>query len=197
MLVDSYKVARWMNVRKLTHGHVAERIGMPAEDLEQALKERAAQLPEDVGTHLANVLDIDHSQIVASPTLAPAVVTMSADDVQATCRPIERDGIHFYNYYSMAGAPGQVAPVILDILCPNGRLPQLNNGHLEPAITINLGPGDINGRWGQELTDATWSVLCANEGEPPWIVGESYVEPSYCPHSYSLAGDLPARDLPR
>jgi hypothetical protein len=193
VLVDSYKVARWMNVRKLTHGHVAARIELPVADLEEALSVRATQFPDAVGDRLAGVLDVDQAQIVASPTLAPPVCTMSAAEVHATCRPIERDGIHFYNYYSMAGGPGRVAPVILDILCPADRLPQLNNGHLEPAITINIGPGDIHGRWGEELTEATWSVLHANHGEDDWIIGESYVEPSYCPHSYSLAGEAPAR----
>jgi hypothetical protein len=193
VLVDSYKVARWMNVRKLTHGHVAECIELPVGDLEEALSVRATQFPDAVGHRLAGVLDVDQAQIVASPTVAPPVCTRSAAEVHASRRPIERDGIHFYNYYSMAGGPGRVAPVILDILCPADRLPRLNNGHLEPAITINIGPGDISGRWGEELTEATWSVLHANHGEDDWIVGESYVEPSYCPHSYSLAGKAPAR----
>lgn len=193
MLVDSYKVIRWMNVRKLTRDQVAERIGMPLEEFDLALAERAAELSDDVGTRLALVLDLDESQITGSSSLLPTVVTMPAEDVQASCRPIERDGIHFYNYYSMAGGPGRVAPVILDILCPSDRLPQLNNGHLEPAITINIGPSDINGRWGEDLTDDTWSVLRANSGDHEWIAGDSYVEPSYCPHSYSLAGEGPSR----
>ena len=28
---------------------------------------------------------------------------------------------------------------------------KLNNGHLEQAITVNLGPGDIYGRWGENI----------------------------------------------
>jgi hypothetical protein len=93
----------------------------------------------------------------------------------------------------MAAPPDAVGPVILDILCPAGRLPELNNGHLEPAITVNIGPGDIHGRWGDDIRGDTWQILQANHGEDRWIAGDSYVEPSYCPHSYSLATEHPAR----
>ena len=57
----------------------------------------------------------------------------------------------FYNYYSLPIPEGFVGPVILDILCPKNKLPKLNNGHLEQAITINLGNSDIYGRWGKKL----------------------------------------------
>jgi 2-hydroxyethylphosphonate dioxygenase len=35
--------------------------------------------------------------------------------------------------------------------------------------------------------------MAANHAAQPWVTGESYVEPTYCPHAYSLAGDRPAR----
>lgn len=193
MLIDSYKVTHWMNVRKLTPDQVAQRAAIDDELLSALLQERQAPIPDDAGARLTKVLNIDPLQIAPAPASDLTAIVMTADEVDATRRPIERDGIHFYNYYSMAGAPGRVAPVILDILCPADRLPMLNNGHLEPAITVNIGPGDIHGRWGEVLSDATWQVLRANRDGDNWIAGDSYVEPSYCPHSYSLASDDPAR----
>jgi 2-hydroxyethylphosphonate dioxygenase len=192
VLVDSYKIVHWMNVRKLTPDQVASRAEVSDEVLRSLLADGEAPVPDDVGARLVRVLDVDASQIAAAEHRGLTAIVMTADEVHATRRPIQRDGIHFYNYYSMAGAPGRVAPVILDILCPPDRLPQLNNGHLEPAITVNIGPGDINGRWGERLDDATWSVLRAADPDD-WIAGDSYVEPAYCPHSYSLASGEPAR----
>ena len=49
--------------------------------------------------------------------------------------------------------PGYVAPVLIDILCPKNKLPKLNNGHLESAITLSLGPNDIYARFGKKLTN--------------------------------------------
>ena len=71
--------------------------------------------------------------------------------ILSTKRPIKRDGIHFYNYYTLPSPQGFKSPVILDILCPHYKVPKLNNGHLEQAITVNLGPGDIYGRWGENI----------------------------------------------
>lgn len=192
MQVDSYKVAHWMNVRKLTPEQIAAMTQMPVDEVRGVLEPGSTVVRDDVCDRLLEVLAIERSHIASAPR-QPRVATMSAEAMRQTRRLISRDGMHFYNYYSMAGAPGRVSPVILDILCPPERLPQLNNGHLEPAITINLGPGDINGRWGDELRDATWSVLKANQDDDRWITGDSYVEPSYCPHSYSLVSERPAR----
>ncbi|MFC6015697.1 histidine kinase [Plantactinospora solaniradicis] len=193
MLVDPFKVAHWMNARKHTATQVAELAGVPGGTLTDLLGGGVAEVDDALLGRIALALRVDPAQLCAQGARDLTVVHQSAEGLAATCRPIQRDGIHFYNYYSMAAPPGRVAPVILDILCPADRLPALNNGHLEPAITVNLGPGDIHGRWGEELTPQTWQVLHANSGDDPWIVGDSYVEPSYCPHSYSLAGAAPAR----
>ena len=193
MIVDSYKLAHWMNVRKVTPAEVAERADLGEELVRDLLRNDRPALDDDRADRLADALHVSGSQLTASPRQGLTAVVTSPEELRATRRPIRRDGIHFYNYYSMAGPPGRVAPVILDILCPHDRLPALNNGHLEPAITVNLGPGDIHGRWGEELGEGEWQVLRANRGEGSWIVGDSYVEPSYCPHSYSLASEEPAR----
>jgi len=180
-----------MNVRKVTAEQVAKAAGS---ELDRLLAAGTVEdWPDEAAAAVAGFLRIEPEQFIASGRRDLTVLTRSGTELRATRRPIRRDGIHFYNYYTMAAPPGAVAPVILDILCPADRIPALNNGHLEPAITVNLGPGAIHGRWGTELTDATWQVMRANSGPDDWIVGDSYVEPSYCPHSYSLASGTSAR----
>jgi 2-hydroxyethylphosphonate dioxygenase len=143
---------------------------------------------------VADKLDVPWSDIAAAAaSTLPSVIHRDADSFLASCRPLSRDGIHFYNYFSIASPPDRIGPVILDILCPRDRLPMLNSGHLEPAITVNLGPGDIMGRWSEDLDDRTWKRLRAATDDPRWIVGESYMESPFCPHSYALASDTPAR----
>ncbi len=193
MVIDATKLTHWMNARKLTPGAVADRSGVDLDELLALLAETDRPVAAADADKLAAALDVAAHQLSAAPA-APAAIVWSAAEIAATCRGIERDGIHFYNYYSLPCPHGEVGPVLLDILCPASRVPALNNGHLEPAITLNLGPGDINGRWSEELSGPGWQVLAANRSaEDGWIVGDSYVEPSYCPHSYSLAGDEPAR----
>ncbi|MFI9404510.1 histidine kinase [Nocardia sp. NPDC052316] len=191
MRVDNYKVMHWQNTRKMTTGQTADAVGLDHAQLEKLMSSQ--EWPDELAAAVARALQISPEQFAASGRSGLTVLVRTAQDLHDTRRPIQRDGIHFYNYYTMAAPQGAVAPVILDILCPADRLPALNNGHLEPAITINLGPGDIHGRWGEELSEATWQVIRANAGADKWIVGDSYVEPSYCPHTYSLAGAAPAR----
>ncbi|MFG2527468.1 2-hydroxyethylphosphonate dioxygenase [Streptomyces sp. NPDC048516] len=193
MRIDPFKLAHWMNARKYTLAQTADRAGLPHDDLRRLLSDEDRGLDPAQASALAAALSLEPAQLAGDAQRNLTVVHKSADEMLASRRPIQRDGIHFYNYYTLAAPEGRVAPVVLDILCPPDRLPALNNGHLEPAITVNLGPGDINGRWGEEITPQTWRVLHANQGTDHWIVGDSYVEPSYCPHSYSLAGDAPAR----
>ncbi|MFF3223435.1 histidine kinase [Nocardia suismassiliense] len=191
MRVDNYKVMHWLNTRKMTTGQTADAVGLDHEQLAKMML--SEEWPDELAAAVARALQITPEQFAASGRSGLTVLVRTAQELHDTRRPIQRDGIHFYNYYTMAAPQGAVAPVILDILCPADRLPALNNGHLEPAITINLGPGDIHGRWGEELSEATWQVIRANAGADNWIVGDSYVEPSYCPHTYSLAGAAPAR----
>lgn len=191
MRIDQFKLNHWTNARKLTPVLVAERAGVALDDVQAMLA--GLDVDDDVASAVARALRISVAQLDSAGQSDLPVVCQPAEALYASRRPIQRDGIHFYNYYTMAAPSGRVAPVILDILCPAGRLPALNNGHLEPALTVNLGPGHIHGRWGQELTPATWQEIAANRGAESWIVGESYVEPSYCPHAYSLAGAEPAR----
>lgn len=191
MRIDRFKLNHWTNARKLTPELLAEQACVALDDVQAMLA--GLDVDDDVAGSVARALRISVAQLDSAGESDLTVVWQSAAALYDSRRPIQRDGIHFYNYYTMAAPAGRVAPVILDILCPAGRLPALNNGHLEPAMTVNLGPGHIYGRWGAELTPATWQEMAANQGEDSWIVGESYVEPSYCPHAYSLSGAAPAR----
>jgi hypothetical protein len=192
--VDSFKVMHWLNARKLTPELAAQTIGIAFETLHPITEAESCTFPAEVVERLAHCLNIDAHQIAADDAASPRVIVMKRQEIEASRRPIHRDGIHFYNYYSLPSPKGKVGPVILDILCPKGRLPKLNNGHLEPAITVNIGPGHIHGRWGENLTDDTWNVLEANKtGREPWILGDSYTEPSYCRHTYSLVADEAAQ----
>jgi 2-hydroxyethylphosphonate dioxygenase len=111
-------------------------------------------------------------------------------------RPIKRDGIHFYNYYTLPSPKGYVAPVLIDILCPKNKLPKLNNGQVESAITLSLGPNDIYARFGKKINKTNWCKFKVNKDpKTKWIVGDNYFEPSYCLHTYSRATDGPGRIL--
>jgi 2-hydroxyethylphosphonate dioxygenase len=192
--IDPVKLMRWLNVRKLTVPAFGTAIGVDAARLGAELGQNVLVWDADLAGRASDVLAVELDQL-AVRAATEAAVYRSAASSEAERQTVRRDGIDFYNYYSLAGPRGHVAPVVLDILCPPDRLPALNKGHLEPAITVNLGPGDINGRWGEELTADTWSVLAANRGADRWICGDSYFEPSFCPHTYSLAGAEPARIL--
>jgi hypothetical protein len=190
--IDRYRLIHWLNVRKLTPALVERESSLTAGELRAVADGRTSLLTEAQAHDLAAILNVDLAQLAGDEHPGAAVIYRSREQLLATRRAIERDGIHFYNYYTLPAPKGHVAPVVLDILCPAGRLPALNNGHLEPAITVNIGPGDIYGRWGEALNDTNWQVLKA--GSPhDWIAGDSYVEPAYCPHAYSLATAEPAQ----
>ncbi|CUW38007.1 2-hydroxyethylphosphonate dioxygenase [Magnetospirillum sp. XM-1] len=195
--INRYKLMHWLNARKVTPIMAAERAGLTTADIDRLLTGTGG-LESDAAQRLAGALHVPEGYLSGDDSL-PAVIYASRKDVEATCRPVDRDGIHFYNYYTLPSPKGLICPVILDILCPADKLPKQNNGHLEPAITVNIGPGDINGRWDgrydEGLNNDTWQVMHHNRGAESWVLGDSYVEPSFCPHTYSLAGTQPAQIL--
>jgi hypothetical protein len=188
--ISPFLLQRWMNARKLTPVHLSAETGWVTERFARLLAGGEC-LTEVELLALAEAVKVSASALVADEEQGLRVLVQTALETRATCRQVHRDGIHFYNYYTLPGKRQSVKPVILDILCPADRLPALNNGHLEPAITVNLGPGPIHARWGEKLDATTWQIL---EADPwNWVVGDSYIESSYRPHSYSLASDQPAR----
>ena len=126
----------------------------------------------------------------------PNYIFKTDQDIKKTKRPIKRDNIHFYNYYTLPSPKGYVAPVLIDILCPKDKLPKLNNGHLETAITLSLGPNDIYARFGKKINKTNFCKFKVNKDKKTdWIVGDNYYEPSYCLHTYSRATDGPGKIL--
>jgi 2-hydroxyethylphosphonate dioxygenase len=193
----NYKLLHWLNARKLTVAHVAKKTGWEQNHVDSIFA-GTKDLSNLEIEKLASILDVDAELIRDEKSKIPLTIFSPSSEMLSSKREVIRDGIHFYNYFTLPSPRGYICPVILDILCPSDRYPQLNNGHLEPAITINLGPGDISGRWDERLYDESWRILRSNAELPAdlkWIVGDSYFEPSYQPHSYCLASETPARIL--
>lgn len=183
-VIDSIKMNHWLNARKITTHIIAKDNKNLANKIKKEKNFFAS--PKEI-IYLSKKLNITSHEITTRKKL-PEFIFCSKKKILESQRPIYRDNIHFYNYYTLPSPQGLVAPVILDILCPKDRIPKLNKGHLEQAITINLGRGDIYGRWGTKLDKYNFKKIKFNKGKNPWIIGDSYLEPTYCLHSYSLSG---------
>lgn len=196
--LDKIKLNHWLNIRKITKQKFLSDCDTSLEINDLESDEVVFEISVDCIENITNYLSVKQEQLVYSKLEHDdkGFIFQSKTELYKTKRLIKRDGFDFYNYYTLPSPKGFVAPVILDILCPTEKLPKLNNGHFEAAITINLGPGPINGRWGEEINDLNFSVLESNsDKETSWITGASYFEPSYCPHTYSLASNQSAKIL--
>ena len=184
IIIDFIKLNHWLNARKITTKLIDKKQKTLAKKL--SLKKNFSISPRELD-FINTDLSIPTEKIEVQNKI-PDYILWTKSKIDKTKRPINRDGIHFYNYYSLPIPNGFVGPVILDILCPKNKLPKLNNGHLEQAITINLGNSDIYGRWGKKKNNVNFSkIKYNNSSKNPWIIGDTYVEPTYCPHSYSRA----------
>ena len=184
IIIDFIKLNHWLNARKITTKLIEKKQKTLAKKL--SLRKDFLISPKELDFINTN-LSIPTEKIEVQNKI-PDYILWTKSKIDKTKRPINRDGIHFYNYYSLPIPNGFVGPVILDILCPKNKLPKLNNGHLEQAITINLGNSDIYGRWGKKKNKVNFSkIKYNNSSKNPWIIGDTYVEPTYCPHSYSRA----------
>ena len=184
IIIDFIKLNHWLNARKITTKLIDKKQKTLAKKL--SLKKNFSISPRELD-FINTDLSIPTEKIEVQNKI-PDYILWTKSKIDKTKRPINRDGIHFYNYYSLPIPNGFVGPVILDILCPKNKLPKLNNGHLEQAITINLGNSDIYGRWGKKKNKVNFSkIKYNNSSKNPWIIGDTYVEPTYCPHSYSRA----------
>tara|TARA_B110000971_G_C19966966_1_gene480705 strand:- start:32 stop:1372 length:1341 start_codon:yes stop_codon:yes gene_type:complete len=183
--IDKLKLNRWLNIRKIT-------LAVLNKELKNKINfkislENCEKLDDYALNVIAEFLDITPSKLKKNNS-TPTFIHKSKIEIEKTRRPINKDGIHFYNYYTLPTPKGYVSPVLLDILCPKDKLPKLNNGHLEPAITISMGPNDIYARFAEKLNKTTWVKFKINKDpKTNWIVGSSYYEPSFCKHSYSQA----------
>ena len=192
IIIDFIKLNHWLNARKITTKLIDKKQKNFAKKL--SLKKNFSISPRELD-FINTDLSIPTEKIEVQNKI-PDYILWTKSKIDKTKRPINRDGIHFYNYYSLPIPNGFVGPVILDILCPKNKLPKLNNGHLEQAITINLGNSDIYGRWGKKKNKVNFSkIKYNNSSKNPWIIGDTYVEPTYCPHSYSRATEYNSQIL--
>jgi 2-hydroxyethylphosphonate dioxygenase len=181
--INKEKLLYFMNVRKLTPKHMQN---VYSGDIEKLLK-MDTFLEEESIEKIAKKLNINKNALIKKSQQSEELIFLTKEELEKTKRAVFRDGIHFYNYYTLPTPIGYISPVILDILCPSDKVPKLNNGHFEEAITVNLGPDDIYGRWDEDIKiEENFSIINANNKEDDWILGDSYFEPSYCKHSYSL-----------
>jgi len=192
-VVDKFRLIHWLNIRKTTVDVLNELL---SNKINKTISiDEFENLDMYTATEIANVLSIPVANILNNAE-TPSFLFSNKKEIEKTKRPIKRDGIHFYNYYTLPSPKGYVAPVLIDILCPKNKLPKLNNGHLESAITLSLGPNDIYARFGEKINKTNWRKFKVNKDpETKWIVGDNYFEPSYCLHTYSRATDGPGRIL--
>ena len=190
--IDIIRLNHWLNARKITLPILKNK----NKNLYKKIKLNKNFLATNKELRfLTSFLNIQTEDIITRLKLSDYIY-FSKKKILSTKRPIKRDGIHFYNYYTLPSPKGFKAPVILDILCPSSKFPKLNNGHLEHAITVNLGPGDIYGRWGKNIKKReNFSIIKSNRSENQWIVGDTYLEPTYLAHSYSLVNETPSQIL--
>lgn len=186
-ILDKIKLNRWLNIRKTTIEQLNLKLKSKI-NLNVTLDncESLNKYSIDV---IADFLEISPLKLKKTNT-TPTYIFKSKKEIDKSKRSIKKDGIHFYNYYTLPTPNGFVAPVLLDILCPKNKLPKLNNGHLEPAITVSIGPNDIYARFGETINKSNWTKFKVNKNKKNnWIVGSSYFEPSFCRHTYSQAED--------
>lgn len=190
--IDILKLNHFLNARKITKKHILLKKNSLHKKI--LLNKNFIATAEEIN-FLNKKISIPLEKIKFREAL-PDYIYWNFDKIKKTIRPINRDGIHFYNYFSLPTPPEFIGPVILDILCPKNKMPKLNNGHLEQAITVNLGPSDIFGRWGVKKNKVNFSKMRFNSSKKnSWIIGDTYVEPAYCPHSYSRAEETGSQIL--
>ncbi len=191
--IDKLKLNHWLNIRKTTIQVLNELL---KKDLNYEINfENLDETDERAISKIASVLSIPVENILSEDDV-PSFIFNSKEQIEQTRRPIKRGGIHYYNYYTLPSPKGFVAPVLIDILCPKDKKPVLNNGHLEPAITVSLGPNDIYARFAKKIDKITFLKFRINpDPKTSWVIGSNYFEPSYCLHTYSRATNGPGRIL--
>lgn len=192
-MIDKIKLNHWLNIRKTTLFVLNEKLRRHSNF--EIDFEKLEDVTENSAKLISNILDIDINEILKTEEVPNFIIKTKAQ-INQTKRPIQRGGIHYYNYYTLPSPKGYVAPVLIDILCPKEKMPVLNNGHLEPAITVSLGPNDIYARFAKKINKTNFVKFKINpDPKTNWIVGSNYYEPSYCLHTYSRATDGPGKIL--
>ena len=174
----------------------AEISRVPTKLLSDLLDGKKSRIPEKDFAALLSTLNVSDNEVCSEvESEHPAILYMNLAEIHSTARHVFRGGKHYYTYYSLPAPPNWVSPVLIDVLASHNEELIQNNGHLEPAITVNLGPGDIVGEW-QRGNHTERRIIHANrDPESDWVSGESYFEPPYFPHTYGLTSNLPAQIL--
>ena len=176
--VDRVKLNHWLNIRKTSLDVLNRRLEKLVNY--EITFDNLNQLDEHAIDQIAKILAIPRDFILYRSEV-PAYIYNTKEEILKTKRPIKRGGIHYYNYYTLPSPKGYVAPVLIDILCPKEKMPVLNNGHLEPAITVSLGPNDIYARFAKKINKTNFVKFRINpDPKTNWVVGSNYYEPSYC-----------------
>lgn len=192
-MIDRVKLNHWLNIRKTSINVLNEKLKRQV-NFKISL-DNLDGVSENTSKLIAKTLDIDLEEILLTDEV-PNYIIQTKEQINKTKRPIHRGGIHYYNYYTLPSPKGYVAPVLIDILCPKDKPPVLNNGHLEPAITVSLGPNDIYARFAKKINKTNFLKFKINpDPKTNWVVGSNYYEPSYCLHTYSRATNGPGKIL--
>ena len=119
--LDKFRLNRWLNIRKTTIG-----------DLNKLLRSKlnfkitldnCEDLDQFSINNIAKILQTPSSNLLKHED-TPTFLFKTKKEIEKSRRSIKKDGIHFYNYYTLPTPEGYIAPVILDILCPKKKLPQ-------------------------------------------------------------------------
>ena len=119
--IDKLKFNHWLNIRKMSlavlnkllEGKVNYKISFDSLD----------EIDNYSQNLICDVLKIKPEDI-ESDEITPVFIYSSKANIEKTKRPITRDNIHFYNYYTLPTPRGYVAPVLIDILCPKNQYPK-------------------------------------------------------------------------
>ena len=122
--LDKIKLNRWLNIRKTTLDQL--NIDLKKKLNFQISLDNCHDLDGYTIKIISDYLEISVDKI-RKKNSTPEFLYCSKNDIYKTKRPITKDGIHFYNYYTLPTPKGYVAPVLLDIMCPKNKLPRLNN----------------------------------------------------------------------
>lgn len=127
---------------------------------------------------------VDPSTIPIIPLRTPSPVgVLKWTDSQRRRRTLASGGRDLYHYFPLVHGPQGPSGYILEVLWKEPSPPAQSSGHLEPAITLALGPTPVTALW-QESS----STLRANPDPTSIVTGDTYAESPCCPHTYEKHG---------
>ena len=108
-MIDKFKLIHWLNVRKtsfdILNNSLLGKINTKITEI------NLDKLDLYTSNLISEVLNIPVESIIKNDQV-PNYIFKSDQDIKETKRPIKRDNIHFYNYYTLPSPKGYVAPGI-------------------------------------------------------------------------------------